>query len=208
MRHIVKNGPIPEFVEFAKEVHTNWDDIHDGRKYPGLYNKCRDYILKQEQGGVSGYTEIPISENSRIHIDHFRKKSMNWGRNVTFEWDNLVVDVLDNDYGACCKDKHVKDIKDYDMLINPVEEDPHHYFKYLSNGSIVPKDGLSDREKQKALFTIDAFNLEGEYLKNRRLSVMKVVEPYLDYLSKEEILQALGGMGFPSVIEYICDSRV
>lgn len=208
MRQISKKEPIPEFLAFLRKgPHTNWDDIHDGKKFPGLYRKCRDQILIEEQDCISGYTEMPLDSEGNIHIDHFRKKGMNWNPDQTFNWDNFIVDSLDSEYGACHKDKCIKDIADYEKLIDPVKENPHDYFTYLSNGDIVPKNGLCESDIAKAEFTRDSFNLHCEFLRSKRLSIMKLVESYLPIFSKEEILSALSASGFTSVIEYVCDSQ-
>lgn len=208
MRHITKGKPIPEFVSFLeKGPHTNWEAIHDKDKFPGLYRKCRDQILIEEQDCMSGYTEMPLDSEGDIHIDHFRKKGMHWKPNQTFNWDNFIVDSRDDTYGACHKDKRISNFADYDKLINPVEEDPHDYFTYLSNGMIVPKDGLSEEDVVKAEFTRDSFNLQCNFLCTKRLSIMRMVESCLSSLTREEILTALSAQGFTSVIEYVCDNN-
>ena len=54
------------------------------------YNRERsDIDLAVFGGGVSAYTEEPLSGDA--HIDHFRKRDM--FPNLTFDWNNLFVDV-------------------------------------------------------------------------------------------------------------------
>jgi len=54
------------------------------------YNRERsDIDLAVFGGGVSAYTEEPLSGDA--HIDHFRKRDL--FPNLTFDWNNLFVDV-------------------------------------------------------------------------------------------------------------------
>jgi hypothetical protein len=118
----------------------------------------------------------------------------------------LIVDkhVNDKSYGADCKDEHAAR-QSYDKIINPVTEDPHHYFRYMINGKIVPNEGLSDKDKQKALYTIDLFNLNHIYLLHRRSDLIKQIKDYHD-LDCEVIKDSLSNQGFLSVIEYFTNT--
>nr|WP_321522965.1 retron system putative HNH endonuclease [uncultured Macellibacteroides sp.] len=205
MRHIKKEEPIQAFLDFIhRGSHSNWNDIHDEVNYSGLYRKCRDQILIEEQDCMSGYTEIPLNTEGNIHIDHFKKKGMFMAE--TFNWNNFIVDSLDSGYGACYKDSRISNVSDYDKLINPVEEDPHDYFTYQSNGNIVPKSGLSPSELEKAEFTRATFNLNHVFLRQKRIGIMKMTESYIGEHTKEEIESALANCGFKSVIEYVCNT--
>ena len=65
----------------------------------------RDTILVCEQKGLGGYTERSLMEASDLHMDHYRQKGMNWPHDVSFDWNNLVVESRNPDYGACYKDE-------------------------------------------------------------------------------------------------------
>ena len=88
-------------VNVQNEHPVNWDDIHHSKRHPDLYHDCRDTILVCEQNGLGGYTERPLMNASDLHIDHYRKKGMNWPHDVSFDWNNLVVESRNPDYGAC-----------------------------------------------------------------------------------------------------------
>ena len=155
--------------------------------------------------GLGGYTELPLKyDGSDVHIDHFKKRA-DYPKD-TFKWDNLIVDkhVHDKSYGADCKDDHVT-CQSYDKIINPVTEDPHHYFRYMNNGEIVPKDRLSDNDKQKALCTIGLFNLNHRYLLQRRSGLINQINSCHD-LDYKVIKNSLSDQGFLSVIEYFTNT--
>lgn len=168
------------------------------------------HILENEQCGLSGYTEKPLDADSRsLHIDHFRKRQL-FNTDI-FNWNNFIVDEKDTPYGANAKDgkNGVKSREEYSMIINPVEEDPNHYFKYMIDGQIAPSDGLDDKERFKAQHTIDIFNLNHSLLRELRKAKINQVR-YLKNgkIPKEIIAKTLHDTGFPSVIEYFCRQNV
>lgn len=197
MRHIQRGEPLADFQRFVeKEQPDDWTEDFV-KAFHGLYEICRNTLL-EEQGGISGYTELPLEKD--IHIDHFRKRSL-YPKQV-FDWRNLVVDEKDKAYGAACKDKMVQGCKDYDLLINPIMEDPHAFFTYQENGNMIPRMSLSREDRERADFTIKVFNLNHEVLRRKRMDLMMLVEDYrrggLDW---EEMKVSLSAYGFPSVLE-------
>ena len=207
MIHINKGKPLPEFVDFlAKEHPTKWEDIHQSKRYHKLGAKCRDHILLEEQNMIGGYTECPLWNAHDLHIDHFRKKGMNWPHDVTWDWDNFIVETRNQNYGACYKDSHTSDIADYDLMLDPVVDYPEAMMTYLPNGQVTAKQGLSEVDAQRAAFTIKRFNLEHESLRQMRYEVIRMINQY-HQLSDNEIRSALADQGFPSVVEWALQVR-
>lgn len=164
----------------------------------------RRHILNHEQHGLSGYTEAPI-RFEKSHIDHFRKQDLY--QTLRFDWNNYVVDSLDENYGAKFKDNVVRTKADNERLVNPVVEDAQRFFKYELSGKMVPVDGLEEVEKQRADYTIDSFNLnEGSLMERRRMIINTVLDDFSD-LSDEDVICALQSAGFPSVVEQLLKER-
>ena len=206
MRRINKQQPLFAFTDF---VHSHkprtWEDID-----PTVSKESRCHILLNEQDSLSGYTEKLLNlDKGNLHIDHFYKRSL-FNANV-FDWNNLVVDEHSPYYGADYKDNNrehcVKSRQDYNMIINPVNEDPHDFFEYLLNGRIVPKAELNELDTQKALRTIEVFNLNHPSLIESRCDVIRQII-YMKGMTAEEVTVCFQGFSFPSVVEYFCQPSV
>lgn len=196
MRKVNKGVPCEDFEEFNRKPHANWSET-EGR--PHIW---REHILKNEQAGMSGYTETPVSLDSS-HIDHFRKQAL--FQDYIFRWENYIVDSLDEDYGAKYKDKQISTRDDNLKLINPVEEEAERFFYYEATGKMIPAPGLNDRDKDRALFTIEKFNLNHSSLKERRKLILTLNPESYKGFSCDEILQILSTHGFMSVAQQTVD---
>lgn len=97
MRKISKGDPHETIKKF--EGQQEWSVSVD------YHRIWREHILGTEQYGLSGYTEAPLHMDDS-HIDHFYKRSL--FRDKVHSWENLVVDTIDETYGAKYKDKLVK----------------------------------------------------------------------------------------------------
>ena len=199
MRKINKGEPIPSFTEFVNHHHpTRWEDAKD------VSHTWREYILEYEQYQLSGYTEEPLRA-AKSHIDHFRKRSL--FSSLIFDWNNFIVDSVDETYGAKYKDNVVKTSEENNRLINPVTEDASHFFKYQINGKIDVADGLCNEDIGRAGYTIGAFNLnESSLVERRRIIMNTIIDSYND-LNDEAILDALKTEGFTSVVEQLLKER-
>ena len=199
MRKIDKGAPIASFSDFVRTHQpTMWEDA------TGVSRVWREYILECEQHRLSGYTEEPLRLDD-AHIDHFRKQSL--FNNLIFCWDNFIVDKKNDTYGARCKDRSVTTKADNERLINPAVEDASHFFKYGLNGRIEVAEGLCEKEKARASYTIQAFNLnEASLVDRRRVIINTILGPYED-LSDETIFEALSAEGFTSVVEQLLKER-
>ena len=199
MRKIDKGAPIASFSDFVRTHQpTMWEDAKD------VSRLWREYILEYEQHRLSGYTEEPLRLDD-AHIDHFRKQSL--FNAFVFDWNNFVVDGVDETYGARFKDKYVKSCEDNEKLINPVTEDASRYFKYELNGNIAVVTGLTPDDSARADYTIKAFNLnEASLSERRRIIINTILDAYQD-LSDELILEALEAEGFKTVVEQLLKER-
>lgn len=198
-----RTKPLPAFVDFVRcNNPQDWsnDFVLADRN---LYHQCRVELLRT-QGWVSAYTELPLSQDANIHIDHFKKKGIPAFANQKFCWSNFIIDKKDEtDYGAGHKDKRVCCAADYDNLINPADPAPERYFSYLVNGKIIPAKGLSEGEKAKAAYTIEVFNLNHPTLMSCRQTIIKSALSYRKAaIDDTEIKQYMEGEGFPTAIQY------
>jgi uncharacterized protein (TIGR02646 family) len=115
-------------------------------------NEDRTKVRKQlenVQNNLCAYCENSLEKNP--HIDHFEPKSRN--RNLTFEWDNLIVSCTHDD---SCGRKKDNNFQTY--WINPYLIDSSRMFKFYSNGEI--KGTTPDAEKIIKDFGLDCPRLE------------------------------------------------
>ena len=144
---------------------------------------------------------------SYLHIDHYRKKGMNWPHDVSFDWNNLVVESRNQEYGACYKDNLTRDVSDYNKLLNPMVDYPEEMITYLPSGEMVARDGLNETNIDKVIFTIGRFNLNHQLLKSERETLIGYIIKDYTALSDDEIRSALEDNGYPTVVEYALDAR-
>ena len=202
MRKINKGNHSPLFDNFVtKNSPTNWNDIHAEGDPQKAYEDTKLQILIEEQYQLCGYTEIYINELINCHIDHYKKISM--FPKLTFDWNNLIVATMGSDFGANYKDGNSKIKKDdYKNIFNPAIDNIENYFYYTTWGEVTPKTAISELNNQKAIKTIEVFNLNHNSLKNRRKNLISTISSY-GKMTKEEILTALENSGFVSVINQL-----
>lgn len=200
MRRINKGVPIDCFANMiAKDKPINWNEFH--AKHQVVYNDIREYICIIEQDCLCGYTELPINDIQRSHVDHYRKKSL--FTDMEFDWNNFVISVIDNNFGANHKDNNYCNCKeDYCQILNPIEDSCECYFEYTNLGEIEPKKGIEQSIQEKARKTIEVFNLNHESLTERRKTILSAIISVKDQLTNDMIQTALANNGFKSFIEY------
>ena len=201
MRRINKGVPIDDFVKYLdKHKPSKWEELNGELRY-----NMRLHILLYEQDCLCGYSEIPLdAENTSSHIDHFVK--CDYDHSKIFDWDNLVVSAIDEDYGGKYKDNTYK-IKqnEYAQIFNPVFEDMAPYIEYSGDGSIVPKSNIQDSESIKVLKTIEVFNLNSPSLKNKRRDLLCYLND-CSGLKKEDIMQNFRSFGFVSLVNWFINT--
>lgn len=197
MRRINKGVPFDDFVKYLdKHKPSKWEELNGELRY-----NMRLHILLYEQDCLCGYSEIPLdAENTSSHIDHFIKRD--YDHSKIFDWDNLVVSAIDEDYGGKYKDNTYK-IKqnEYTQIFNPTKDDMGQYIEYLRDGRIAPRDGIQDAINDKILKTIEVFNLNCRSLKNRRKQLLIELDR-CSGLPKEELKHTFEKNGFISLINW------
>ncbi|MBQ2886983.1 MAG: TIGR02646 family protein [Alphaproteobacteria bacterium] len=197
MRRINKGVPFDDFVKYLdKHKPSKWEELNGELRY-----NMRLHILLYEQDCLCGYSEIPLdAENTSSHIDHFVK--CDYDHSKIFDWDNLVVSAMDEDYGGKYKDNTYK-IKqnEYAQIFNPTKDDMGQYIEYLRDGRIAPRDGIQDAINDKILKTIEVFNLNCRSLKNRRKQLLIELDS-CSGLPKEELKHTFEKNGFISLINW------
>lgn len=196
MRKLTKGEPHEAIKDF--EGQREWALSID------FHRIWRELILTIEQDGLSGYTEVPLRIDDS-HIDHFYKRSLFVHK--VHSWDNLVVDTIDETYGAKYKDKNIRIATDNIKVINPVREDPNSFFRYKVDGRIVSRDTLSEEERDRANYTIDVFNLNEPSLVYRRKELLSIDLNAYGNVSLAQLKVWLKDLGFPSVLEQMYNER-
>ncbi|KAA6322356.1 hypothetical protein EZS27_028093 [termite gut metagenome] len=200
MRKINKQEPPECLTAFiSRQKPRKWDEIYTPQNHH-IYDTCRNTMLIMEQDYQCGYTEMPLKKEN-MHIDHYRKRAD--FPDKTFDWNNLIVALKDNDFGADYKDNGYKiREKEYSSILNPVTDLAQSYFEYRAAGEIVPAKELSPSEYDKAKKTIEVFNLTHRSLNNRRKKLIIDIENCRNgKMTKEDILKFYKEAGFKSVLE-------
>ncbi|ECE6304122.1 TIGR02646 family protein [Salmonella enterica subsp. salamae] len=144
-------------------------------------------LLLNEQYHLCCYSEIRADlRGLGYHIEHVENKSQQPVR--TFDYQNLAASALDsgnglpqlgiNAFGGHAQGKN----KSVDMakFIHCHIPDCSRYFAYLSDGRIVPADGLNAQEMENAQYTIDLLNLNSGFLQTERRNYWEELEQIFD----------------------------
>lgn len=167
----LERGLAPACLSRYRHGANNWNDLTaDDRKE--LWQSLDDM-----QGQRCAYCEGELRADKR-HIEHFRQK----GRDpkVTFLWSNL--------FGSCNRFENCGKYKDelppYTPadLIKPDDEDPEHFFVFVSDGSVAVRAGLTAAETRRANETIRIFNLNGVLRAMRRSAIASYVDQGLEVM--------------------------
>lgn len=173
--HKLQRGAAPACLSTYQHGRDNWKavSVEDKRE---IWEKL--YEMQQHR---CAYCEGDLRIDKR-HIEHFRQKARD--PKVTFLWANL--------FGSCNRLDNCGKFKDelppYDPadLIKPDEEDPEHFFLFVSDGSVAVREGLSAMDKIRAQETIRIFNLNGALSERRRSAIAGYVNLGLEFLKMVE----------------------
>jgi uncharacterized protein (TIGR02646 family) len=154
--------------------------------------------LLAEQYHLCCYSEIRADqEGLGYHIEHVENKSQNPVR--TFDYINLAASALDsaNDlgvfkaqgqavFGGHANGKSgTNGAVDMNRFISPHQVDCRRFFTYLSDGRVVPANGLNAQELDQTQYTIDTLNLNSPFLVTRRQQWWNELdELYQDHITK------------------------
>jgi len=134
--------------------------------------------LLGEQYHLCCYSELRADqEGLGYHIEHIENKSQNPLR--TFDYSNLAASALDSPVGLqafAAQSQEVfgghavgkRQAVDCNRFISCHQADCQRFFAYLSDGRVVPGQGLTAPERDRAQYTIDTLNLNSPFLLTRR----------------------------------------
>ena len=203
MRRILKSAEnAKKFNDWAlRKGFSKWEEFSGSDEYRML----REHLGIMEQDAVSAYTEQPLNERL-WHIVHFRKRDLY--PNLTFSYNNFLVDNRNDNYGACYKDGHKTKISraDFDhseSIFNPVEENLSQHVIYNARGEMLPALGLENSLFARVEKTIRVFNLNHSILVKRRSDLIQDINHYINGgLDASAISDCLKDQGFTSLIDW------
>lgn len=197
MKKINKQNPLPDFATFVSNNNpTEW-----GQLPSKISADSRFCILCNEQDCLCGYSEMILEEDSTSsHIDHYYKRNL--FPQKTFDWNNLIVSTIDEDFGGKYKDNTYKiKAEEYQQIFNPVVDDMSQFIEYSGNGEIVPLNNLSKDIFNKVKKTIEVFNLNCSSLNNKRRDLIFQLDSCKG-IPQNEIKKVFGNRGFVSVLNW------
>lgn len=123
--------------------------------------------------------------NDDGHIEHFREQDVH--PHLTTQWANLFWSCNEkhscgNHKGTCKIVGGAGKCRAFDPanIIDPCAEDPDHFMVFISDGTINPREGLTDVENHRYEETMRVFNLaESSSLRKSR---QDAVDPYIGIL--------------------------
>lgn len=163
----LERGEAPACLgDYAPRRHQ-WEDLLASTCITGI----REH-LHEMQGGSCVYCECHLSVGNQ-HVEHF------WARSrypeQTFSWENLF---LSCEYGQHCG--RYKGGRDASGLIKPDEEDPEHFLQFWENGEATARQGLDERDRERAERTIEMLNLNAPQLRSKRYRFIRIYRDRLD----------------------------
>ena len=182
MRKLLRPAELQELTNARRNYASipSADEAWEKFGNNGDRTKVREQ-LENVQNDLCAYCENSLEHHA--HIDHFKPKSLD--RNVTFEWQNLIVSCTHNDSCGGKKDKRFES-----YWINPYLKDTSEMFKFYSDGQIIGSN--SDAEK-----IIKDFGLDCPRLKEKREGILSAYQ-----------VNILAVAEFPEALEYFLQDEV
>ncbi len=172
------------------------------RRYADLRGRERDEIrsaLLNMQGQRCAYCERRTGDDRDAgHIEHFQNQADHV--DLQCEWTNLFWSCNDEKTCGKHKDKCTKvagDLRRFDPedIVNPCIEDPEDLLLFVSDGTVRPRDGLSEGDRHRAEETLRVFQLNGSpFLRKSREDA---VRPYIHAIAR------FSHYGLSVVMDYI-----
>ncbi|EHO2961345.1 TIGR02646 family protein [Salmonella enterica] len=189
MRHVVKNetGSSALRREDLDKPHSSPIARERWRSFSTRNKRRLLSTLLNEQYQLCCYAEVRADlRGLGYHIEHVENKSQHPER--TFDYQNLGASALDSanglrQYGKNAFGGHSQGKSqsvDMAKFIHCHIPDCFRYFAYLSDGRIVPADGLNAPEMENAQYTIDLLNLNSGFLQTERRNHWKELEKIFD----------------------------
>lgn len=189
MKHIDKNMEPQSFKRWRKNnLGASWSDFRRTSEYSELKEQ-----LKSEQYDLCCYCEVYLSAEKNTHIEHVRPKA------------KFAADVYNyQNIHACCQNPnscgHKKGNEYFGGFVSPLDSDCEQRFIYTMQGKIIPKN----EEDEDANKTISILGLNSKHLKDRRKSIIKVLEEAGDsYIASSLQNFKEWFNGFYTVINYL-----
>ncbi|GAB3394356.1 HNH endonuclease family protein [Azotobacter armeniacus] len=202
MRHIRKLGSGGYHLNQSHASPPQTDQAATSRWSSfGYKQEVLGYLLT-EQYQLCCYSELRADQQGLgYHIEHVENKSQHPQR--TFDYTNLAASALRSaDLGlvqpqavfgghAAGKQQAV----DMRRFVSPHQADCARFFAYLSDGRIVPADGLDNTDADCAQYTIDLLNLNSPYLLTQRRNWWDELDRlFTEHLADDMDLRCLAGV--------------
>jgi len=155
----------PAFMPKIRKACHNWQEFLD--KHLIEYNNLRSYLLEKENK-LNGtmyctYCEKRLTNEDESCIEHIKPKEGN--HKLTFDYQNLIISCKSS---QTCNNKKGR-LWDQNF-INPVEDNPHDFFQYQTDGSI-------DESHPRVRVTVCILNLNYHKLvSSRRVIWLKAMD--------------------------------
>ncbi len=202
MRHIRKVG--------HGGYHLNQSHINPPQTNDAATSRWKSFGHKQnvisclliEQYMLCCYSELRADQHGLgYHIEHVENKSQHPQR--TFDYSNLAASALSSDsftsffatqptvnqpqliFGGHAPGK--QNAVDMQRFVSPHQVDCARFFAYLSDGRIVPADGLDNTDADRAQYTVDLLNLNSPYLLTQRRRWWDELDKFFDEHIAEEM---------------------
>lgn len=210
MRHIRKQGNGGQVLSRAhanppqtkRTATTRWQRF-EGKQ------EVLDFLLT-EQYQLCCYSELRADQQRLgYHIEHVENKSQHPQR--TFDYTNLAASALRSDdlapfvaaqpvvqqpqavFGGHAPGK--QQAVDMQRFVSPHQADCAGFFAYLSDGRIVPADGLDNTDADRAQYTIDLLNLNSPYLLTQRRNWWDELDRlFAEHINDDMDLRCLAGV--------------
>jgi len=173
--HQLERPSAPSCLARFRHGSNNWKDVLSADK-DEIWQQ-----LDQMQQQRCAYCECSIAGERKAHIEHLRQRARY--PQGTFEWGNIFGSC--NHVNSCGKYKDACGAYDHQDLIKMDEEDPEHFFLFVSDGTIAVRPELSRSEQHRAHETLRIFNLDAKHGRLRRMR-QSAVQGYLQ--TAEELM--------------------
>jgi len=184
--------PAPQSLRHYQHGNNSWDDVTPQDK-----SQIRTQ-LESLQGRRCAYCEGDLDQLGH-HIEHFQQKAAHRFPALTFTWTNLFWSCDRGDSCGKFKDKsEVMNSYQPADLLKPDVDDPEAFFLFVSDGSIVIRNGLSLIDQRRAEETLRVFNLDPEFGRLRKMRMAHVQGYVADAQVIAEILEVdpVAGIAF------------
>ncbi len=199
MRAIHKRGLHNRHLNNAHATPpTSSDEARRGWKHFADKDNLQQQLL-DEQYQLCCYSELRADlEGIGYHIEHVQPKSK--FPTLTFDYHNLAASAIHSEELSRLKDEvfagHAK-LSQYDAtrFVSCLRPDCSRYFRYLSDGRVVPAAELAPAEQDQATYTIKLLNLNSPYLTNLRRKWWEELEAlFEEHIDDDMSLHHLAGI--------------